>query len=93
MQALIKPLLRETRLKLIKTMHCYIHLLIKSSNCFSISNGITSLAFVCNVVDANKIVIVSSVKLPLYEYAQVTTGLVDLPIQWYHLKPNPNAVD
>ena len=52
-----------------------------------------SLAFVCNVVDANKIVIVSSVKLPLYEYAQVTTGLVDLPIQWYHLKPNPNAVD
>ena len=56
-----------------------------------------SRVFVYNVVDVNKIVAVSSIKLPSYAYVQVTAGLnytlADPPIHGEHCKPNLNFVD
>ena len=52
-----------------------------------------SRVFVYDAVDVNKIVAVSSIKLPSYPYAQATVTLVDLPIHGEHCKPNPKSVD
>ena len=57
-----------------------------------------SCAFVCDAVNVNKIVIVSSTKPPSYPYAQVSTGLIlytlaDVLIHGECCKPNYNIVD
>ena len=69
----------QRRLKLIKAIHHLIHLLTKSSKMFvlfSVAPTVcVSRVFVYDAVNVNKIVIISSTKLPSYPYAQVATGL------------------
>ena len=78
MQVFIGPVFEEGRLKLIKTIYHLIRLLMKSSKIFffSVASMVcVSRAFVYNVVNVNKIVIVSSTKPLSYPYVQVSTGL------------------
>ena len=78
MLVLIKPLLREGRLKSIKPIHHLICLLMdKFKNLCLISVApmiCVSHAFVYDAVDINEIIAVSSIKLPSYAYAHVTAG-------------------
>ena len=83
---LIKSLLRELKLKLIKTIYYLIffiyyliHLLIKSSKLFSFVSVVLTIcmshSFAYGAVDINKTVIISSINLSSYAYSQVTTEL------------------
>ena len=79
MEDSIETSFREERVKLIKTIHHLIHLLIESSKIFVFVPVAlmvcVSHVFVYDAVGINKIVIISSIKLPLYVYVQVTKGL------------------
>ena len=79
MQVFIRPVLEEGRFKSIKTIHHPIRLLMGSLQLFCF---ISVAPMVCvsrtlahNAVDVNKLIAISSTKLPLYACAQVTAGL------------------
>ena len=77
-QVFIGPVLKEGRLKSIKTIYHLIRLLMESLKICLVSVPpmvCMSHAFVYDTVNVNKIVVISSTKPPSYPYAQVTTGL------------------
>ena len=93
MQVFIGPVLEEGRLKSIKnyiSSYSPAHGEFKNLCFVSVAPMVcVSRAFVYDVVNANKIVVISSTKLPSYPHVQVTTGLT----HGEHFKPNLNVVD
>ena len=80
MQVLIVPLLKEIRIKSIKTInHVVLAREMLENLCFiSVAPTVcVSHAFVYTVVDVDEMVIIFSIKLPSYMY--VTTGLKTIP--------------
>ena len=79
-QVFIRPVLEEGRLKSIKTIYYLIRLFMESLKIFvfvSLAPTVcVSRAFVYDVVNVNKIVMISSTKPPSYPYARVSTGLI-----------------
>ena len=73
MQVIIEPLLRKGNVKSIKPSYSPTH--GEFENLYFISVAPIARVFVYDAVDVNKIIAISSIKLPSYTYAQVTAGL------------------
>ena len=73
MQVIIEPLLMKGNIKSIKPSYSPTH--GEFENLYFISVAPIARVFVYDAVDVNKIIAISSIKLPSYAYAQVTTGL------------------
>ena len=99
MQVFIGPIIKEGRLKSIRTIHHLICLLMESSKflfCFCSPNGML-VTCICLRCDKHKQDHYST-KSPSYPHAQVTTELTlytlaDVLIHGEHFKPNCNIVD
>ena len=79
-QVLIEPLLKKGSVKSIKPIYHLTRLLMGSLKIFCFISVATTdcvlHALVYDAVDVNKIIAISSIKLPSHAYVQVTAGLI-----------------